>query len=116
MDIQRKNNMKYKLNQNVGICGTSLRGYIVLSPAALVRKFGRSWLTDNYKQSGEYVFESDSGEVITLYDWKATTLYGESNITPDELWSMEKPFEFNIGGRPTIDLDGFIQWLLNEIK
>jgi len=102
------------LAQNANACGTHLQDYVQLAPAALVEKFGLSELSDGYKTSGEYVFESEDGEVFTVYDWKWTNLYDSDGIPVKQFWSSWEPTQFNVGGKSNaID---FIDWLEKEVS
>tara|TARA_R110000787_G_scaffold277160_1_gene386326 strand:- start:742 stop:1056 length:315 start_codon:yes stop_codon:yes gene_type:complete len=103
----------FKLSQDADVGGTHLQGYVTLPPAALVDKFGRGESFDGYKTSGEYSFESEDGEVFTVYDWKTTELYCPDGIPVDQLWSSWDPFQFNVGGKSNaID---FITWLEAQV-
>ena len=105
---------KFQLDNDADSCGTCLRGHVELVPRCLVSKFGAPPKSDGYKTSGEYTFRGEDGEVWTLYDWKATTLYESDGIHPDELWASDEPFEFNVGGNaPASD---FIDWLEKETR
>ena len=104
----------FKLSQDADVNGTHLQGYVTLPPAALVNKFGRGESFDGYKTSGEYSFESEDGEVFTVYDWMSTELYcPDGGIPVDQLWSSWEPFQFNVGGKSNaID---FIAWLEAQV-
>jgi hypothetical protein len=103
----------FKLDNDANSGGTCLQGYVELVPRRLVEKFGYP-RGNSYKSSGEYTFRGEDGEVWTLYDWKATTLYEPDGIHPDELWASDQPFEFNVGGNaPASD---FIDWLEKETR
>ena len=97
--------------------GSSLIGHINLSPTKLIKTFGKPFESDEYKVSGEYTFLNDNG-VITLYDWKMTTLYDQYNdYTPEELWVQKRPITFNIGGKVTTKNDFFdIEDLFKNFK
>jgi len=95
--------------------GTSLRGQLTVAPADLVARFGKPDAGDGYKTSGEYTFRRDGfdREIFTIYDWKITTLYdGENTLRPDDLWDLESPVDFNIGGNAP---EGeFVTWVLEK--
>ena len=102
--------MPFTLAPDANIDGTHLQDSIMVAPQALVAAFGEPGESDGYKVSGEYVFQSDKGEVFTLYDWKMTTLYdGENTLRPSDLWDLEKPIQFNIGGNTSAT--AFKAWL-----
>jgi len=104
----------FKLNNQAEYTGTSLRGYINTSYKDLVRVFGEPLESDGYKVSGEWVFQDDAGNIITLYDWKATNLYDE-DYPSLETFRSQPESEFHIGGKPGIDVDKFCLWLLNQL-
>jgi hypothetical protein len=102
--------MPFTLAPDANIDGTHLQDSIMVAPQALVAAFGEPGESDGYKVSGEYVFRSDEGEVFTLYDWKMTTLYdGENTLRPSDLWDLESPIQFNIGGNT--GAGEFKEWL-----
>jgi hypothetical protein len=115
--FKRKEEMTFKLT-NDSANGTCLQGYVVLKPAALVRRFGEPQEGDGYKVSGEYIFEDSKGNIYTLYDWKSTTLYDcEAALRPSELWASEELFKFNIGGSGAwTNWQDFKTWIANELK
>lgn len=98
------------------ISGTSLQSYIAVKPVALLWVFGKPLEGDQYKVSGEYVFKHRSGEVITLYDWKSTTLYEDGVIEPKKFWTSPKNYEFHIGAKGFDYINDFQEWLPNEIE
>jgi hypothetical protein len=76
---------------------TSRTSEVMISPKILVQVFGEPDSGDDYKVSGEYVFESEDGKIFTLYDWKSTSLYDSYGPDPDEFWSSDIEFQLNIG-------------------
>jgi hypothetical protein len=95
--------------------GTSFKDSIHVAPQALIAAFGEPVKSDGYKVSGEYVFRNDEGEVFTVYDWKMTTLYdGENTLRPHDLWDLESPIEFHIGGKT--GAGAFIEWLKRRVR
>ena len=87
--------MKFKLRPEDApfISSSGSLEYIMLPPAKLVSVFGEPEIGDEFKVSGAYTFDTYNGGIITLYDWKTTTLYAsESHVTPEELWASEKYF------------------------
>jgi len=105
----------FRLNQDADINGSHRQSEVYASPARLIEKFGEPIESDGYKVSGEYIFDNDEGEVFTLYDWKATTLYcPDYGVTPSDFWARTIPVQFNVGGK-TNALD-FVQWLSGEVK
>lgn len=114
----------FKLDLTANSGGTHRIGEIALSPARLVARFGPPRRCDEYKVSGLYAFTDDLGNVYTLYDWKATTLYNDHELdgyepilpTPEKFWSNPHFAEFSIGGRDDCDIEAFSNWLAVEVK
>ena len=107
--------MKITLNNDADVCGTSRVGEITASYAALEAAFGEPIESDGYKVSGEWSFETDEGDVFTLYDWKSTKLYDGEYPSVEEFRSLPNA-EFNIGGRRGADIAYFKEWLLSQIS
>ena len=78
-----------------------------------------------------FVFATDAGDVFTVYDWKATSLYddgleeGEESAspTPEEFWGNWNPETLHIGGRGADNRGGanpaaaaFKAWLLDQYR
>jgi len=94
-------------------CGGSLQGYVSISPALLVKIFGKPEDSDEYKVSGEYCFRHvDSGKTYTLYDWKCTSLYYSSYPSPKKFWAQTEKYEFHIGGGD----DEHVKELINALE
>lgn len=100
----------------------SLQGYIKpVAPSLLVKLFGQPEEADGYKVSGEYSFKNEEGKIFRLYDWKWTSLYhGEDEITPEEFWASDEPYEFHVGSEGPegvvefiADFDKLIEYLAN---
>jgi hypothetical protein len=113
----------FKLDPEADTNGTHGQGEITIPPKRMVDVFGPPGDCDGYKVSGKYVFTDQAGNVFTVYDWKATTLFdggqeeGEESAlpTPEEFWGNWNPDVLHIGGRETGDLDAFKRWLAEQI-
>ena len=122
MPFGKKIETQFKLvtdinNVNEFVSGTSNIGEIDTIPSKLVIKFGPPMSGDGHKVSGEYVFENKDGRPITLYDWKWTTLYDESNpFTSVGFWMRDKPIQFSVGGINKSDFYSFETWIKHIIK
>ena len=104
-------------NVNEFASGTAYIGEIDIAPSKLIAKFGSPMSGDSYKVSGEYIFEGNTGRPITLYDWKWTTLYDESNpFTPSSFWTLDKPMRMNVGGKNKSDFYDFENWIKHLIR
>ncbi len=108
--------MKYKkLNNLDDTYGLSHKTDVQLIPSQLIETFGNPLTSDEYKVSGEYVFKNKKdGAVFTLYDWKYTSLYDSSALTPDEFWKLKTPVWFNIGGK--YYPGNFEAWIKKQIR
>ena len=74
-------------------------GSVVVSPAALHRAFGVPKVAStDPKVSREYAFLNEQGIKLTIYDYKATSLYSPLLPSSTDFWASEEPFEFEIGG------------------
>lgn len=101
---------------------TYRRGSIKIAPRRLMDVFGPPLEADGYKVSGQYTFTDGAGNVFTVYDWKATTLFDDGSgereeltpPTPEEFWGNWYPEALNIGGRAGGDLDAFRRWLMEQ--
>ena len=99
------------------IGGTSKMDDITVKPADLVLVFGKPIESDGYKISGEYVFKHRTGAVLTMYDWKWTTLYDEDNpYTPTEFWALNKEMPFSVGARDLSYVDDFKNFIHTTIR
>jgi hypothetical protein len=114
---------EFELNPDVSTDRTSGLGDILLSPRRLVERFGPPSEADGYKVSGTYAFTDKSGAVYTLYDWKATSLYGDyadrgeenPNPPPEEFWDSVEPELLMIGGHDGANVEAFKRWLIGEV-
>ncbi len=112
--------MRFEVDNDMDANGTSLRAHYTIAPAKLVELLGEPGeATIDGKVSGQYYFypvmEGDDDVerhgVVTLYDWKSTTLYGEDAPTPYVFWSSWTPYQFHIGGKRHSAVHDFTDWL-----
>ena len=103
----------FKLDNKAEISGTHLVGEYWISPVLLKDIFGEPEKADEYKVSGEYIFSGEDGEVLTLYDWKCTSLYDDGYESPSSFWASSEPHDFHIGGKE--GCDDFKEWLSDVI-
>ena len=108
---------EYRINPNVETSGTYRFSEVMLKPVELLMVFGKPHVCDSYKVSGEYIFEhTDTGTPITLYDWKYTTLYDETDgIKPVDFWKLDEEVQFNIGSTNSMAF-GFNKWITYTIE
>ena len=86
-----------KVNHDADTNGTHLQGYVKATYGELQEVLGEPEESDGYKVSGQWTFEDENGQVFTLYDWKATDLYGYGPSV-EEFRADPKPYEFHVGG------------------
>ena len=98
--------------------GTYLVGEIDLVYADIELAFGSPMHGDDYKISGEWLFENEeTGEVFSLYDWKSTNLYGGDRYPSVEKFRANlKPQTFNIGGKREYNVHTFKTLLKKQIE
>jgi hypothetical protein len=109
----------FKLTPEADIIETCCLTIIELPPVFLKEVFGEPSQDSGYKASGCYKFTNGSGELFTVYDWKATTLYFGPNSgtsTSEEFWSSEEFDVLHIGGREESNPSKFITWLINQYE
>lgn len=97
--------MKFVTGSDVDLDGTHLQGVADVSFDALVKVFGppREGV-DGDKVAFEWSILFADGTVASVYDYKASSLYGEPDApTPDE---MRKTFtDWHIGGKTSRAVD-----------
>lgn len=83
---------------NESIAGTVRSGFVVTSYAALVSLFGQPSPenADQYKTSTEWHLKSEAGDIVTIYDWKATELYDPNGYMVEVLRGLPS-FSWSIG-------------------
>lgn len=103
-----------KAKEKDGIPYTARVGHIEASPAELVRLFGKPCESDGYKVSGEYLFKIWD-RYITLYDWKQTSLYDDSQPSPKDFWKNEERVILNVGSQHLEHDSGYTIYLLLDL-
>lgn len=87
--------MNFKLSPNATAAGSSFHGtYIMTTATQIADKFGPAHRSGD-KVDHEWVFETDDGDAVTLYDWKA---YGKPST------------EFHVGGHSKHATERFAMW------
>jgi hypothetical protein len=99
----------YKLNPNADINGTYKVATLQTTFGQLLAVFGMPEESDGHKSSGDWLFSSDNGDVFTIYDWKATSLYDSSLPSVEEFRSSPNLVEFSVGGQG--DASEFLSWV-----
>ena len=76
--------------------GTYLQTHIDAIYKDLVTILGKPEDGEGYKVSGEWILTDSDGNVVTLYDWKSTSLYDDSYPSVREFRSCTWEQTFNI--------------------
>ena len=103
-----------KAKEKDGIPYTARVGHIEASPAELVRLFGKPLKSDGYKTSGEFLFKIYD-RYITLYDWKATSLYDDNLPSSADYWKNEERVILNVGSQHGENDSGYTVYLLLDL-
>ena len=106
--------MKFRLDQEASIAGSSLKGTFEAKYSDLERVFGKPIKADGYKVSGEWIFRSDEGKIFTVYDWKETSLYDPSYPTVKDFRENTMPATFHVGGQG--NADEFIEAITRRLE
>jgi len=94
--------------------GSSFMTTVDISPDVLHSRFGKADPSDGYKTSMEWAFKDEEGNVVSLYDWKSTSLYSSGLPNPDVLGCSPFPHRFHVGGKSYEVAHKFADWLLSE--
>ena len=94
-----KKNFILDLNAKTG--GTSFRAFINATYSELVKILGEPLSKDNgSKVTGEWILRDiKTNEVVTVYDWKATSNYDPHNPSVEEFRANEERSDFHIGAK-----------------
>ena len=77
--------------------------------------FGPAHEDDNHKVSGVWYFVDDDNNIITVYDWKQTTLYDASRYTIEQFRNLEVA-EFSVGSNSNETANLFNEWLQPQLS
>lgn len=107
-----KSKQRFARTSQYGIGG--LVGEFTASYASLVRLFGEpNSEGDGHKVSTEWrIKDKETGQLFSLYDWKATSLYGDTCSTVEAFRALPS-YAWHIGG--TTDPTAFTEWLQGSI-
>jgi hypothetical protein len=68
--------------------------------------------------SREWVFRRGEN-IFTLYDWKATSLYDPTLLSPDEFWLIREIMELHVGSKHPAtprDAEEFGDFVIKAVK
>lgn len=89
----------------------SRQGTIEAVPATLTKLFGKPEAGDGWKVSTEWVFQNDLGELVSIYDFKQTSVYSDDLPSPAGLRASKTPVEFSVGASNLEAFLDFERWL-----
>jgi hypothetical protein len=106
----------FTLTPSASRAETTRRASLRIVPLDLTERFGPPLPgSRDGKVSGSYTFTDTRGNVITVYDWKATAFYDgspEANLpTATTFWASMEPAEFCVAARGIVDIRALQQWL-----
>lgn len=98
------------------LCVTSLQTYVTGPYADLVRVFGEpNSDVDGYKVSTEWVLRNtQTNEVVTLYDYKQTNLYDGDYPSVAE-FRAQPYYAWHVGAESREIAREFVEWLLTQV-
>merc|ERR1711865_777087 len=105
--------MSYRIDRHISTKGTRLQSYQIVPFERLVARFGEPRAGDGVSSIYQWVFSDDGGNVYTLYDWKATTMYKRDLVTPAKLRDLPE-YKWHIGATPGITTNHFKAWIQDE--
>lgn len=106
----------YRLNNNANADGTSLQDYVDAPCGLIAGLWGAPLDGDGFKVSTEWIFQNvDTGDVVTLYDYKMTHLYNASYMSVED-FRAEPLAEWHIGASNRIEALNFKEWFLWNIN
>lgn len=92
--------------------GVSYQASFVASYAQLVTLLGEpNSAGDEYKVSTEWLLEDENGHVVTIYDYKETSLYDNDLPSVEEFRALPS-FEWTIGALSKDTSDCLADWLV----
>ena len=108
--------MKTFKKTNKSLDGTYYQKTINISYQNLVEIFGKpNGQTDKYKTTMEWDLENEKGNVVSIYDYKMTSLYDKLYPAPKE-FKNDKAIDFRIGGFETDVADALYKYIESKIQ
>lgn len=93
-----------------GKAGTGYKGRIEISYQDLVDMWGNPEKGDGYKTEAEWVIRLPKNKVITIYNYKNSRSYSDTNPPVTEIC------EWNVGGRGSDVLDILLRMMIGRAK
>ena len=95
--------------------GTSLMNFVTTNYNTLVKLFGIPDKGDEYKITTEWTIKDKKNGIYTIYDYKATNLYGSGLLSVKKFRSLPS-YEWHIGGMNSSGIPDLIKFIQeNEI-
>lgn len=105
--------MAFKLDRCASTKGCRLQSYLEIPFDCLVARFGEPRAGDGVSILNEWVFTDAAGNAYKIYDWKATTMFDRSLISPARFRELPV-YNWHIGAYPGVPWEDFKLWLHNE--
>lgn len=105
--------MDFIIDNQANNSGTCYQGRLVGNYQKIIERFGKPVESDGYKVSGEWIFKSENGDIVTLYDWKSTKLYDEELPLVEEFKHFPQCV-FNIGAHNRSAANAFSNWFIRQ--
>jgi len=109
----------FVVDNNARTSGTSLQDYTErYSYDQIVAVLGpHNDNSDGYKVSTEWTLtEMATGNAVTLYDYKATSLYDDGYPSPEHFRSDPEGYEWHIGAHDKETAQRFLVWLTAAVE
>lgn len=106
----------YQLNQSAVPRGTANEGYIRAFPKRVKQLFGDPvHYPGDAECLGNYIFESDDGDVVTLYCMAYDAPHATTRKAKAEFWNYSALVELHIGARSAASGQAFRKWIEVEL-
>jgi len=107
--------MAFKLDRSSGTKGVRLQSYLEMPFEDLVARFGEPRCGDGISTLHQWVFSDAAGNVYTVYDCKATTMYDRSLVSPARFRELPV-YKWHIGAYPNVPWESFKAWINQEVN
>jgi Ca2+-binding EF-hand superfamily protein len=104
----------YKLDREAPTKGVRLQSYLEMPFERLVARFGEPRCGDGVSTLNQWVFSDASGNVYSVYDWKATTMWDRSLVSPARFRELPV-YRWHIGAYNRAPWEPFKSWIFNEV-
>merc|ERR1712216_949438 len=105
----------YKLDREAPTKGVRLQSYLEMPFDCLLARFGEPRCGDGVTTLNQWVFSDASGNVYSVYDWKATTMFDRSLVSPARFRELPV-YRWHIGTYNGVPWQPFKSWIFNEVN